>query len=101
MSWEVRGDGEKPLLHLWSQQFNLTRRVLAITDHSEHRLALADNSLTFALLWLRHVCESNGRGAITGVRIILPKEACATVAPPPPAGQKAGAAACAWSSVSN
>jgi len=41
MSWEVRGDGEKPLLHLWSEQFNLTRRVLAITDHSEQRLALA------------------------------------------------------------
>ncbi len=41
MSWEVRGAGEKPLLHLWSEQFNLTRRVLAITDHSEHRLALA------------------------------------------------------------
>jgi hypothetical protein len=38
MSWEVRGSGEKPLLHLWSEQFNLTRRVLAITDHSEHRL---------------------------------------------------------------
>src|SRR6266481_2384103 len=41
MSWEVRGDGDKPLLHLWSEQFNLTRRVLAITDHSEQRLALA------------------------------------------------------------
>jgi hypothetical protein len=41
MSGEVRGAGEKPLLHLWSEQFNLTRRVLAITDHSEHRLALA------------------------------------------------------------
>ena len=41
MSWEVRGDGEKPLLHLWSEQFNLTRRVLAITDNSEQRLALA------------------------------------------------------------
>jgi hypothetical protein len=41
MSWEVRGSAEKPLLHLWSEQFNLTRRVLAITDHSEHRLALA------------------------------------------------------------
>src|SRR5260370_750377 len=41
MSWEVRGAGDKPLLHLWSEQFNLTRRVLAITDHSEHRLALA------------------------------------------------------------
>jgi hypothetical protein len=22
MSWEVRGDGEKPLLHLWSEQLN-------------------------------------------------------------------------------
>src|SRR5258708_18436298 len=41
MSWEVRGEGEKPLLHLWSEQFNLTRRVLAITEHSEQRLALA------------------------------------------------------------
>src|SRR5260370_28106921 len=41
MSWEVRGAGDKPLLHLWSEQFNLARRVLAITDHSEHRLALA------------------------------------------------------------
>ena len=171
MSWEVRGDGEKPLLHLWSEQFNLTRRVLAITDHSEHRLALAverfgrnrpdrlefirrefergprelsheefrnrlshlvaeqfpdetleslavspdlehslsgnyargllrrgstyvavlavpdgessdvaDNSLTFALLWLRHVRESSDRRAIRGVRIILPKKACGTVA---------------------
>jgi hypothetical protein len=41
VSWEVRGSGEKPLLHLWSEQFNLTRRVLAITDHSAERLALA------------------------------------------------------------
>lgn len=41
MSWEVRGAAEMPLLHLWSEQFNLTRRVLAITDHSERRLALA------------------------------------------------------------
>jgi hypothetical protein len=41
MSWEVRGTGEKPLLHIWSEQFNLTRRVLAITDHSDERLALA------------------------------------------------------------
>ena len=40
MSWEVRGAGEKPLLHLWSDQFKLTRRVLAITDHSEDQLAL-------------------------------------------------------------
>ena len=41
LSWEVRGDGEKPLLHLWAERFNLTRRVLAITDQSEQRLVLA------------------------------------------------------------
>lgn len=41
LSWEVRGDGERPLLHLWSERFNVTRRVLAITDHSEQRLVLA------------------------------------------------------------
>jgi hypothetical protein len=40
-SWEVRGASEKPLLHIWSDQYNLTRRVLAITDHSGDRLALA------------------------------------------------------------
>src|SRR6266700_2346882 len=115
MSWEVRGAGDKPLLHLWSEHFNLTRRVLAITDHSEHRLALAverfgrskpdrlefirrefergarelsreessdtvDKSLTFALLWLRRARESSCRQAIIGVRIILPRETCGTVA---------------------
>ena len=41
MSWEVRGTGDRPLLHLWSEQFNLTRRVLAIADHSTERLVLA------------------------------------------------------------
>ena len=41
LCWEVRGKAEKPLLHLWSENHNLTRRVLAITDHSDHRLALA------------------------------------------------------------
>jgi len=41
ISWELRGPGEKPLLHLWAEQYNLTRRVLAITEHSERRLALA------------------------------------------------------------
>jgi hypothetical protein len=41
LSWEVRGAAEKPLLHLWSAECNLTRRVLAITDHSEQRLILA------------------------------------------------------------
>src|SRR5277367_2787587 len=41
LCWEIRGAGEKPLLHIWSESYNLTRRVLAITDHSEQRLALA------------------------------------------------------------
>jgi hypothetical protein len=41
LSWEVRGSGEKPLLHLWSEEYNVTRRVLAITDHSDQRLALS------------------------------------------------------------
>jgi hypothetical protein len=171
MSWEVRGSAENPLLHLWSEQINLTRRVLAITDHSEQRLALAverfgrskpdrlefirreferdahelsrqefrdrltqllaeqfpdetlesltvspdlehsfsgnyargvlrsgsahvavlavpenesadtsNNSLTFALLWLTCVRHSRRRGAITGLRLIVPKEAGRTVA---------------------
>jgi hypothetical protein len=171
MSWEVRGAGEKPLLHLWSEQFHLTRRVLAITDHSEERLALAverfgrakpdrlefirkdyersarelsreefrgrlshllaeqfpgetlesltvspdlehslsgnyargllrrgseyiallavpdgetsdtaDNSLTFALLWLMRTRQADHRGAITALRILLPKNAGHTVA---------------------
>ena len=41
LCWEVRGAAEKPLLHLWSAEYNLTRRVLAITDYSEQRLILA------------------------------------------------------------
>ena len=41
LSWEVRGATAKPLLHLWSENYNLTRRVLAITDHSDQRLSLA------------------------------------------------------------
>ncbi|MEQ1354046.1 MAG: hypothetical protein ABLT11_08505, partial [Candidatus Acidiferrum sp.] len=40
MSWEVRGADDKPLLHIWSEEYNLTRRVIAITDHSEARLVL-------------------------------------------------------------
>jgi len=41
LHWEVRGTPEKPLLHIWSENCNLTRRVLAITQHAEDRLALA------------------------------------------------------------
>ena len=171
LSWEVRGDSEKPLLHLWSERFNLTRRVLAITDHSEDRLVLAverfgrakperlefvrrefergtrelsreefreqlshllaeqfpdetvesltisedlehslsgnyargvlrrgslryailavpsgessdttDNSLTFALLWLARLRQSNAGAPIAGLRLILPKNTARTVA---------------------
>lgn len=41
LSGEVRGAAERPLLHLWSSEYNLTRRVLTITDHSEQHLILA------------------------------------------------------------
>jgi hypothetical protein len=41
LSWEVRGEEAKPLLHLWADNCNVTRRVLAIADQSEARLALA------------------------------------------------------------
>jgi hypothetical protein len=41
LSWEIRGTPERPLLHIWSEAYSLTRRVLAITDQSEHRLALS------------------------------------------------------------
>src|SRR5258707_15342752 len=41
LSWEVRGAAEKPLLHLWPAEYNLTRRALAITDYSEQHLILA------------------------------------------------------------
>jgi len=41
LSWEVRGSDDKPLLHIWSEQYNLTRRVIAITDHSDARLVRA------------------------------------------------------------
>jgi hypothetical protein len=41
LSWEVRGESDKPLLHIWSEEYNLTRRVIAITDHSDARLVLA------------------------------------------------------------
>jgi hypothetical protein len=41
LSWEVRGDAEKPLLHLWSENCNVTRRVVAITGTSHDHLALA------------------------------------------------------------
>lgn len=41
LSWEVRGDGGKPLLHMWAENCNVTRRVLAIADQSDNRMALA------------------------------------------------------------
>jgi hypothetical protein len=41
LSWEIRGNSEKPLLHLWSENCNLTRRVVAITGNSQDRLSLA------------------------------------------------------------
>lgn len=171
LSWEIRGAGERPLLHIWSDQYNLTRRILGITDHSEERLALAverfgrskpdriefvrmefersardlsraefcerlrhilgaqfpdesvesltispdlehtlsgsyargvlrrgsnhaaflavgegesadtvENSLTFGLLWLDRLRQSNVRGTVSELRLILPRKAGARIA---------------------
>ena len=171
LSWEVRGAAEKPLLHLWSAEYNLTRRVLAITDHSEQCLTLAverfgrskpdrlefvrmnfdrsarerarrafceqlrrilaeqfpdetvesliispdlehslsgnyvrgilrrgsaqwavlgvadgetadtiENSLTFAVVWFERARQSNRRGSISGLRLVLPKGGARVVA---------------------
>jgi hypothetical protein len=41
LNWEVRGAAGKPLLHIWAENCNVTRRVLAIADLSDGRLALA------------------------------------------------------------
>jgi len=41
LSWEVRGSEAKPLLHLWAENCNLTRRVVGILDESDERVALA------------------------------------------------------------
>src|ERR1700739_663377 len=41
LSWEVRGAAEKPLLHLWAENCNFTRRIIAITEQSDQRLMLA------------------------------------------------------------
>jgi hypothetical protein len=41
ISWEVRGATDKPLLHLWAENCNVTRRVVAIADQSEERVMLA------------------------------------------------------------
>jgi hypothetical protein len=64
-SWEVRGASEKPLLHIWSDQYNLTRRVLAITDYSGERLALAverfGRSKPDRLEFIRHDFERSAR----------------------------------------
>lgn len=41
ISWELRGASDKPLLHLWADNCNVTRRVLAIAEQSDFRLALS------------------------------------------------------------
>jgi hypothetical protein len=41
LSWEVRRAATKPLLHLWSENCNVTRRVIAIADQSDDRISLA------------------------------------------------------------
>lgn len=41
ISWEIRGATDKPLLHLWADNCNVTWRVLSISDHSDSKVALA------------------------------------------------------------
>jgi hypothetical protein len=40
-SGKFSGEGGKPLLHLWAENCNVTRRVPAIADLSDSRMALA------------------------------------------------------------
>src|SRR5579872_6597021 len=35
--WEIRYEGKNPLLHLWSDERNLTRRVLDVKEQSDRR----------------------------------------------------------------
>lgn len=41
LAWELRGAAEKPLLHFWAENCNLTRRVLAISHQSPDHIILA------------------------------------------------------------
>src|SRR5271154_1395884 len=37
---ELRGEGQSPLVHLWSDRRNLTRRVLRVREQSADRIVL-------------------------------------------------------------
>jgi len=39
--WEVRGEASKPLLHVWAENCNVTRRVISIADQSQEHILLA------------------------------------------------------------
>lgn len=171
LSWEVRGQSNSPLIHLWSEKHNLTRRVLSIAESGGQRLVLSvqrfgrskpdrleflrtdfertaralgrdefrdwlahlvaqqfpdetleslaiasdlehslsgnyargilrrgkarwallglpesetpgteEDALTFALLWLERVRQTNRRGAVAGLRLILPRAALSAIA---------------------
>lgn len=41
LHWEIRGAADRPLLHLWSEHHNLTRRVLAIANSDGDRFVLS------------------------------------------------------------
>jgi hypothetical protein len=60
--WEVRGSDDKPLLHIWSEQYNLTRRVIAITDHSDARWFWPWNALgaLVPIAWSLYASSSSG-----------------------------------------
>jgi len=64
LSWEVRGTATKPLLHLWSARHNLTRRVLAITDHTEERRSpWSDSTAHGQTAWNLCACFSSDPSA--------------------------------------
>jgi hypothetical protein len=37
---ELDGDGQNPLVHLWSARNNLTRRILRVREQSQDRIVL-------------------------------------------------------------
>jgi hypothetical protein len=81
LSWEVRGAPAKPLLHLWAENCNLTRRILAITDQSEERILPAverfgrgtpDLEHSLSGLYARGIFR---KGAIRGAFLAVPQQA--------------------------
>src|SRR5258708_13102560 len=48
VQYEVRAQGEAALLHLWSAQQSLVRRVLRVAEESRHRVVLEVSRLGYS-----------------------------------------------------